>query len=88
MNNSIVKEAKLLELISCAFTKAKPYAKSIRQKARKELLEFLEDKVLLEVGNYVLVKGNPKGKPFLQIYTKESYKRAQDYLESSGKKSS
>ena len=48
--------------------------------ARKKLLEMLGNRNKWKVGNYILVKGNPKGKSYLQIYTIKSFKKAQNYL--------
>lgn len=71
-------------------TKGQPFNSVKLKQARKELTDrLLEDgKEFLEIDNYVLkiaYTNKDKEKPYITIYTKESYKICQDFLRNNKK---
>lgn len=76
-----VKLTKIKEIKRLEEAKGEPYRKVKRKALRKQLLENLEKDPEF-VGDYVLTESGTEPS-YLQIYTEESWEKAQEYLERS-----
>lgn len=61
--------------------KKTPYRHEKESKMRKVLLDYMNGQSEMEVGNYVLKKGQYKDNPFVMIYDKGSWARRKVWIE-------
>ena len=60
--------------------KGTPFCNIQEKELRKLLLEKMGELKFKEIGGFILTKGHYKNKPYINIYTLESYQKARDYL--------